>query len=639
MLTEAQALKLAERADRRRGDGSRGPLARRAWLRLRQAGDEGVWVARETTWLVWLRSPSDDLWASLTQWREPGELSEAVFAAATDPARAAAARAAIGAFCARHGMAPVDAVGRVIFYALTGQAGQRRAADPDGSLLVAAYEAGTDPIRAELRRELADAGDIDLVRMLAGKRGGALSVEERDYLHDQLVRRRDWDRLWSIVRDLPLDEAAEVTRLFSDGWHPADDSGRRLFERFAATTEDAIGDARAALAAAQIIRIEVDGMVRAGSVAPDGRRVALWLAPRESGPGVVNVHTLPQGELAEQYELGGQPVCLTYTDEALLIADPPFPAARGASRLRRCRDGRVWNLAVDNSSPVTAIAPRFAGPGSAGGFAVLTGTQLLLYDGAGRRTGAVRLAAAPRAGAGSLAMGRQRWSLLASDPGGSLAAVSDSGALVVLDAFGSRTPQSLTYSTLSPGVNGICFAGSGTVVTTSESRVQFQPVPSPDTSYGTEARINGAHHPVLVALRDDPDAIAVLVGKGLVSYINTEKPSGDREVLPDDLAGEAGLCLFGTPDGRYHALGGDGSVAFAWPEAGELAKLASLPPTRWRPADFAAVSRVIASELCPDAEPLLRLMLASLEHRFGAELAIGSLRATAASDDIALSGS
>src|SRR5262249_44283101 len=118
----------------------------------------------------------------LTRLRNPGDLAEAVFAAAVDPARDAGSRAALGAFCARHGMSPDDDVRQVLFYALTGQHERLRAADSGGTLLAVAYLAAAPPTRAALRAALAD-------------------------LACQLAARGDWERLWRLVRDLPLAEA------------------------------------------------------------------------------------------------------------------------------------------------------------------------------------------------------------------------------------------------------------------------------------------------------------------------------------------------------------------------------------------------------------------------------------------------
>jgi hypothetical protein len=597
------------------------------WQRLRQAADNGDPGAVDAALQVWLCGPSDELWGALGQWREPEHLTEAVLAAATEPVRPSAMRAALGAFCARQGMAPADPADRVLFYVLTGQQGQRRAADPDGSLLASAYQAGSDSVRAELRRELADVGDIDMVRVVASRRGTTLSVDESGYLHDQLVRRRDWGRLWEVVQDLPLAEAATATRLFGDGWRPADDAGRRLFEHLAAATPDAIATARAALTGTRTIRIQAEGLARAGTISADGHQMALWLAGEGSSPGVVNVHMLPGGEVTELYELAGPHPCLTYSGEALVIADSPAPSVLGPSRLRHCRDGNARELTAGTARRVVALAPWFAEPGLADGFAMLTGDRLLLYDGTGEVSGTMPLSG-QHAG--------RAWSLLASEPGGRLAAASDDGFLMVLAELGSRVPQPLVRDgILLPHAKGICFAAPGLVAASGAHSVALRPVEgtmaSPETM-GATVPVAGTRHPVAVAPRNE---VAVLDRDGQVRYISAETCALLTE--PRELSGQAGSLLFGTPDGRYQGLVQDSSVVIAWPKAGELAALAAKPQARWQPADLATVSRAATAEFCPGAMPLLRLMLTSLERRFGAEVAIGRSPLAAASDDIALS--
>jgi hypothetical protein len=164
-LLRWRGTRLARRALRRRGDGSRGILGRRAlrvlqknarrpgrdWVGAREAlGRIGYPGLDESAWEAWLEDPADKQWAALAG---PGaatssRLLERVFATAVAPQRDARARARIGAFCARHGLAPDDGATRAVFFLLTGQAGQYRATDPDGSLLAAAYHGAAEATRA-----------------------------------------------------------------------------------------------------------------------------------------------------------------------------------------------------------------------------------------------------------------------------------------------------------------------------------------------------------------------------------------------------------------------------------------------------------------------------------------------------------
>jgi hypothetical protein len=62
MMSAARAVRLGRRARRRRADGSRGFLARRAWQGLVRAGDRGQEAAVEAVWELWLEDPGDESW-------------------------------------------------------------------------------------------------------------------------------------------------------------------------------------------------------------------------------------------------------------------------------------------------------------------------------------------------------------------------------------------------------------------------------------------------------------------------------------------------------------------------------------------------------------------------------------------------
>jgi hypothetical protein len=239
MLSFRRAARLERRAAMRRKDGRRGVLARRAWNRLVRAGDGGDQNAVREVWRAWLADLDEERWELLARWREPAGLAAWVFDEAVSPRRDASERAAIGAFCARHGLAPRDSVRMALFYVLTGQADQHRAADPDGSLLATAYQGAHSVTRAALRQALAGAGDLDLVHVLASAgapddagapgRASQLTSEEASYLCGQLAGRANWPQLWRLALSLPLAETVAAMRLFDTAWRPADDRGKHLF--------------------------------------------------------------------------------------------------------------------------------------------------------------------------------------------------------------------------------------------------------------------------------------------------------------------------------------------------------------------------------------------------------------------------
>ncbi|WP_026400794.1 hypothetical protein [Actinomadura rifamycini] len=149
--------------------------------------------------------------------------------------------------CRARGLVPRDPVRRAWLFALTGQDRQRRALDPDGSLFALAYAAAPPDERARARGALLAAGDLDAVRrVVSGERRAHvadMAGEELAYFGERLAERCEWDALWSLVRDVPLESGAALVPLFG-GWRPRDEDGRRLFGLYRGVTPESV---RAAL--------------------------------------------------------------------------------------------------------------------------------------------------------------------------------------------------------------------------------------------------------------------------------------------------------------------------------------------------------------------------------------------------------
>jgi hypothetical protein len=295
-LSRRRARRLARRAQMWRRGGSRGRLARRAWRILVAASNSGDGNAIDAVWQAWLRAGNEELWPVLSGWPNLRDIAADVCTAAVNPRVPADQRALIGALCARHGLVPGGDVQRALFYVLTGQAGQHRAADPDGSLLATAYWAAAEPTRAAVRAAIAQAGDLDLVRLVASADGpdrvALLTAAECPYLASQLASRSDWDRLWRLVKDFPLAEAVAAMPLLPGRWRPGGDRDGFLFDRLNGVSPSALAAAEADLkkAALRQIRLYADfrkaGLRRVPrgvdypsearcSFSPDARRLAV----------------------------------------------------------------------------------------------------------------------------------------------------------------------------------------------------------------------------------------------------------------------------------------------------------------------------------------------------------------------------
>jgi hypothetical protein len=185
-LTEDFAARLVRWAMRRRADGSRGPRARWAWRWLVRGCAEGDATLQDAVREVAAELPEADVLELLT-------------------------------------VAPEKPADRVVYLALIGQGAQRRALDPDGSLLALAYRAATGERRWRLRAALAAEGDADVIRVVvAGEqrdRVAELSGAELDYLSRQLAEHQAWDELRRLVLDLPLTGAISTAPLIPADQH------------------------------------------------------------------------------------------------------------------------------------------------------------------------------------------------------------------------------------------------------------------------------------------------------------------------------------------------------------------------------------------------------------------------------------
>jgi hypothetical protein len=647
LLTHRRAARLARRAARRRGGGSRGLLARLAWRALARA-DEQDGNAAMGVWQVWLASPDDEAWDLLA--RRPGQVDRRAqaLAVAVDPGRPAASRAAIGAFCAAREMAPGDPVERALFFVLTGRHAQHRAADPDGSLLAAAYRAADEPTRAAVREELAGAGDLDLVRVVAGGPGPgrrpALTADESGYLVGQLAGRRDWAGLWRLAPGLPLAEAVAAVARFGDGWQPADDRGRALFRRLARMSPAEIAGARAAL---DPVLIQIDGTIVRGSISPDGR----WLAVATLADSSIDLFELPAGTLAMRYDNPGfHPRLLLHLGDALLAAGHSSRTfAWEQFRYSRSQAEALWQdrvraeaLALHPDGFVALCADpgrvpyhlRFCEPGGRPAWSVslhdlgvpeaLTRLKprLVAADPASGRLALYleRFPAARRSG-----YERYLWVL-----------ETRSGHARVLARCMAAEP---TRSVLGgEPVSGACFIGPERLVVGRKRDVRLYQLsdrgvrrlastPVPDGNVALIA-IPARHETALL------DSI------GRVKYLDERTLTRVR--APREFTGRSGRDLWGTPDGRLLALAGNGNVEVVLhPLSDTLAALADRPLASLAPGDIATVTGALRDTAAGwAARPLLEVLAACLEYRFGDELALGAAAPVqAAADDVALASS
>jgi hypothetical protein len=347
------AARLAGWAAWRRTPGVRGALGRWAWYRLVRAGNAGDGAAIDAVWGLWLRDPAEETWDLLGGWRPDSWLRRAALEAAVDPDRSSRAREAIGRFCGRHGLAPDDAVDQAVFFVLTGQAESHRAGDPDGTLLVSAYEATTAATRAELRRAIVSAGDLHVVRALTrtDRYMTEMTGAEIDELARRLAHDHVWAELWQLACDAPLPQAVTAARLV-EGWRPDGEAGRRFFDRLAAMDRESVES----LAAAWVTPVRIHGtMINEVAFAPDASQIVVATSSD------VAVYSLPAGRHVRTTSRRAEGLGRPITGGVVHLGDDVVFAERHDKRRARPGSGDLgdwWVMYWQPPSSVGLVWPK-----------------------------------------------------------------------------------------------------------------------------------------------------------------------------------------------------------------------------------------------------------------------------------------
>jgi hypothetical protein len=588
-----------------------------------RAGDGGDQNAVREVWRAWLADLDEERWELLARWREPAGLAARVFDEAVSPRRDASERAAIGAFCARHGLAPRDGVRMALFYVLTGQADQHRAADPDGALLATAYQGAHSVTRAALRQALAGAGDLDLVHVLASAgapddagapgRASQLASEEASYLCGQLAGRADWPQLWRLALNLPLAETVAAMRLFDTAWRPADDRGLHLFCLLAAADPGEIAWFRNV--ASGILQMTLPGHyvnVEFGTLSGDARRliVGTWDGPPAAAARrmVVTVFDLIGGTVMEHHELPDCPHACAFS----YLADAVVTSTPSGQFTRHQIGGPGAGQATSWSGGEDVFGLQVLGEDSGGLFVALGRDHLIFCASDGRVTGRW-----PHGGRLSPIRSRRDQSapslLAAHRPSGRLAIAGVCG-LSVIDARdpGSARRIACVDDHTGRNVSSVLFCGPDYLVTI-----------------------------VLLALREEK------MWQHAVRHLRADTLA-DAEG-PRELSGPPGSRLWGSADNTtYAAYYGwypnsgyyskhPGTVNVAVPVLARLATLARRPLSTAGPADLAPVLAAAADPRLPRAAaPLARLLGDVLRQQFGDDIRVGPAVPAAGADEISL---
>ncbi|MCF1592262.1 hypothetical protein [Streptomyces muensis] len=587
------------------------------------------------------------------------------------------------AFCLRHRLAPAGDVERAMFFVRTGQREQFRALDPDGALLALGYRGASAKVRAALRPAMADLGDIDVLRILAGQRAarddfGRLTKRERAYLVGRFTERGDWDRLWSYALLMPLAEAVKAVHACG-GWRPSGEDERGVFEALRAADPRAVADCVKALSAAPAsepaphVRTSLAGLSRRlGPVtdldfSPDGTRLALVgalpVGRRRDSSGPLNepvawagIMDLGSGALSELRcdfthllahvaHLGSDTVVaaekLTYDTvdghvhrprihyldrDGVRTLDPEADVILGLKRMAGERAFVVTAVGL-----VASDMSRRLLVGVPDGFLVRGG----MLDGLDGLDGFEPLIAAVDPGGGVIALVDERGHALVADLTGSVVNRLDGG---------SGTPEDVptTTAALSPSVL-VCRTEKGVLKAWHEPLTATRPTT-------TIPAWNSASRPDVVAWSPFLNRfVAVrLVHRPCLELL--EVPATRTSPVPDVLV-SASIALAGTthpaPVARLSPKGD--TLAVAHGSTVDVYRLTTLPLRPFiarpmalmAPQDLAQLVRVLEDPtLDKRIRPTLTLLRACLERRLGDDIGIGDARdgAVAGSHEIELGG-
>jgi hypothetical protein len=547
---------------------------------------------------------------------------------AVNPERPAGSRAAIGSFCTTHGLAPGKPAAQALFYVLTGQQTQHRAADPDGSLLAAGYQAGTKAIQAAVRESLAGAGHLDLIRIVAGtpgqERRPAISAEESAYLVSQLRARGDWATLWRLAKDLPVQPAVAAVGGFPSGWQPADDADQVLFQRLRGVRPDQITRAQATLTP---LRIEAGGHIEAGSLSPDGQKLAVAISNGWSlGFRVFDLRT---GAMSGALHLG---------DLRPLYLQPRVLHLEDAVLVGRLRSDGNYALTHHSGGQVNTI---WCVRGGARAEALARHPEgfIMLW----KPSNKYRLRLCDASG-GELwdtdedQIGLHRWwpgdcHLAAVDPASGRLAVCSQSHVWVCDASADQVRLVTTFFTDRWYPSTGCFVAPDCLVLASPDGVRRYYLAEHGVVREAAATFESAlpSVPPLVWL---PERGAIALAGDGIRDARTLKPAvglsrASWMRVPPVWTTADGRCLVFTVGTSIRVV--------RHPLTDAIAPLADQPLASLTLADSRWVFDALATTAADSAVwPLLDVLAAGLEHRFGTEVALGAPGRAHAADDVAL---
>jgi hypothetical protein len=449
--------------------------------------------------------------------------------------------------------------------------------------------------------------------------------EETECLIQQVAARSDWDRLWQLVRDLPIASAVTAARRFGDGWRPAARDQQVLFERLVGVDPGQLARARDALIARSMTRVTLRDRlsVIGGAISADGRRLGLVSirSPESGSGGTISLHELPEGPGEDPVPYGSAwvdppaigtssgVVKVTFAGDELIAARPGYRMDSPHALLRYAEGGLESLASLRAALGGSMVFGLKSSVTPAGGFAVQCERFVALCEGDGRLAGRVPLSVSLEP-----SFLNPLLSPLDTEPGGRVAVVGLRGRRRSGWEVHDIATGHIIASAPCPGrPYGIHFLSATRLVTTSRYRnacdIRLWQLDGPQPRLLATASTGMAYNVVVIPGRGQIGVLDAL-GRGRLLDAATLTQAGVLEGLKESLVGQ-----WNSADKRIYGFGGEG-FAGVFPGRHTVLATADRTPAEWEPADRAAVTTALGDPAVPSAaRPLLELLHAAIECR------------------------
>lgn len=134
------------------------------------------------------------------------------------------------------GFLPTETYQKALFYFLNEQWDKYEGLDFDHRFLQTAYATADATLRRRLAEKVRQAGKPDYLSAISGgsarTRATEVTLDEAELMVQILAARREWEKLWQLIGELPLHWSAQAIKLLAGaGWQPEKSEDQTFFEQ------------------------------------------------------------------------------------------------------------------------------------------------------------------------------------------------------------------------------------------------------------------------------------------------------------------------------------------------------------------------------------------------------------------------